>query len=305
MTLEDKFSELSLSDIHDFISLHQEEHIQLEFKTIKNPDMSSHDDRKNFAKALSGFANSSGGLIIWGIIAAKDSDGFDTACSEDEIQPLSRFISRLNELTGEAVLPNIDGVKHRSLPTSADRGFVISIVPESESGPHMAKLGENKYYKRNGDSFYQMEHFDLEDMFGRRKKPKLELFADVSGTDLQMQILIGITNNGRGTARAPYLAFAIPAPFVLSEWGIDGNRHEGLPRLYARGVEMSCCFGGSSDYVIHPGTTLQVASLFLGMPPPRNIILPKTITIDYEITAEDSRIIKASLAVNLANSENT
>ena len=42
----------------------------------------------------------------------------------------------------------------------------------------MAKLGENRYYKRSGDSFYQMEHFDLEDMFGRRRKPKLKMSSD-------------------------------------------------------------------------------------------------------------------------------
>lgn len=29
----------------------------------------------------------------------------------------------------------------------------------------MAKLEEDRYYKRSGDSFYRMEHFDLEDMF--------------------------------------------------------------------------------------------------------------------------------------------
>ena len=39
----------------------------------------------------------------------------------------------------------------------------------------MAKLGEDRYYKRSGDSFYRMEHFDLEDMFGRRPKPLLTL----------------------------------------------------------------------------------------------------------------------------------
>jgi hypothetical protein len=37
----------------------------------------------------------------------------------------------------------------------------------------MAKLGEDRYYKRSGGAFYVMEHFDLEDVFGRRQKPKI------------------------------------------------------------------------------------------------------------------------------------
>jgi hypothetical protein len=303
MTLEIKFSTISSSDVYDLIARHQEEHLQLEFKTINSPDMASSDDKRNLARALSGFANSSGGILIWGVIAVKDSDGIDTASSTAEIQSLSRFITRLNELTGNAALPIIDGVMHRPLPTSDDRGFAVSIVPASESGPHMAKLGENRYYKRSGDSFYQMEHFDIEDMFGRRKKPKLELYAHVRGSGPQTEITIGITNNGRGTARAPYLAFNAPAPFHLSIYGIDGNGHEGLPRLHARGSELPLLFGGNSNYVIHPETTLQVASLFLGIPPPGNLTLPETVAIDYEITAEDSRIVKARLDVSLAHTE--
>jgi hypothetical protein len=42
----------------------------------------------------------------------------------------------------------------------------------------MAKFGQDRYYKRSGDTFRRMEHFDLEDMFGRRPRPKLELQID-------------------------------------------------------------------------------------------------------------------------------
>jgi hypothetical protein len=301
MTLETTFSEISPQGVYDLIARHQEEHLQLEFKTITNSDMSSLDDRHNLARALSGFANSSGGILIWGITAAKNPDGVDAASSAAEIKSLSRFIARLNELTGEAVLPIIDGVMHRALPTADDQGFVISIIPESDSGPHMAKLGVNRYYKRSGDSFYMMEHFDIEDMFGRRKKPRLELYTQVRGTGPRTEIVIGIINNGRGTARAPYLAFAAPKPFILSNYGIDGNGHDGLPMLHARGGELPHRFGGNSSYVIHPETTLQIACLFFGIPAPVNLIIPETVAIDYEITAEDSRLLRASQEVRLAH----
>ena len=33
------------------------------------------EERRNFAKAVSGFANSDGGLIVWGIDARPNSDG--------------------------------------------------------------------------------------------------------------------------------------------------------------------------------------------------------------------------------------
>jgi hypothetical protein len=70
----------------------------------------------------------------------------------------------------------------------------------------MAKLGEDRYYKRSGDSFYRMEHFDLEDMFGRRQKPNLHLRlrhdrsqqrADEELEELHFSLL----NNGRAIAK--------------------------------------------------------------------------------------------------------
>jgi len=166
----------------------------------------------------------------------------------------------------------------------------------------MAKLGENRYYKRSGDSFYRMEHFDIEDMFGKRRKPKLELYAFVKGQKNLTNIVIGIKNNGRGTAKAPYLAFSAPEPFVLSIYGVDGNGNEGLPRLFVDEVDLKHKkhrFGGSPDFVIHPNTTLLVASLFLEIPTLPSINLPQSVTIDYTIAAEDCRMLEGALEVNL------
>jgi hypothetical protein len=105
------------------------------------------------------------------VLAKKNQDGVDCAQAPAEISSLKLFLSRLNELTGEALSPVVDGVQHKLLETSAETGFAATFVPESLSGPHMAKLGDDRYYKRSGASFYRMEHFDLEDMFGRRQKP--------------------------------------------------------------------------------------------------------------------------------------
>jgi AhpD family alkylhydroperoxidase len=122
---------------------------------------------------VSGFANSSGGIIVWGVDARKNAQDVDCAVGRKEIEPIKLFLSRLNALTGQAVSPIVDGIRHRAIETTENSGFAITLVPETESGPHMAKLGEDRYYKRSGDSFYKMEHFDLEDMFGRRPEANL------------------------------------------------------------------------------------------------------------------------------------
>jgi hypothetical protein len=81
-------------------------------------------------------------------------------------------------------------------------GVVVTLVPETDSGPYMAKLGEQRYFKRSGDSFYQMEHFDLEDMFGRRQKPKIEiLFEEGKAEGGIEELVVFLFNQGRAIAR--------------------------------------------------------------------------------------------------------
>src|SRR5215216_5245108 len=160
MSLSDQFESLTIADVDNYLALSQEENVYLDFKRINRPDLGHADDKKNLAKAISGFANSSGGLIVWGIDARKNPAGVDCATDRVEIEPLSLFISRLNELTSRAASPIVDGVRHKPIVVSGDRGYAVTLVPESDSGPHMAKLSEDRYYKRSGDTFYKMEHYD-------------------------------------------------------------------------------------------------------------------------------------------------
>jgi predicted HTH transcriptional regulator len=204
MNLSETFDRLGLKEIEEFLELGQEENLQLDFKIINNANLNGSDDKRNLAKCISGFANSSGGIIVWGVDARKNAQDVDCAVGRKEIKPIKLFLSRLNTLTGQAVSPIVDGIRHRAIETSENSGFAITLVPETESGPHMAKLGEDRYYKRSGDSFYKMEHFDLEDMFGRRQQPKLELQIETSpATDdnPSEDVTFRIKNSGRAVAK--------------------------------------------------------------------------------------------------------
>jgi hypothetical protein len=202
MDLLETFEQLTLAQIDDYLKREQEEHLQLDFKTIKGANLASADDRRSFAKSLSGFANSAGGIIVWGIDARKNDQGVDCAGATSEIKQLTILLSRLNEFTGQAVSPIVDGVRHKLIERTEDTGFAATLVPESQSAPHMAKLSEDRYYKRAGASFYKMEHFDLEDMFGRRQKPNLEMVLEEGPKgDENEDLIVLLLNQGRAVAR--------------------------------------------------------------------------------------------------------
>jgi hypothetical protein len=259
MDLAQIFDSLSMATLEEYIAYAQEENLHLEFKCLNSADMRGRDDRRNFACVISGFANAAGGIIVWGIQARNNDNQVDCATALMAIPNVALLVSRLNQLTGEAADPIADGIRNRVVHASATgEGFAATLAPESESGPHMAKLGENRYYKRSGDSFYTMEHFDIADMFGRRRKPQLEFYARSVPANAG-QIVVGLVNKGRATAYAPYLRVTIPPPFSRSRYGVDGNGSHGLPFLPAQSRLDSYSFGASTDFLIHPGVDVDIA----------------------------------------------
>lgn len=262
MGLLEEFNGLTAEEISNYPKYSKEEHVQLEFKTINNSNMSVRDDRKNFAKSISGFANSSGGLVIWGVDARKNEQAVDAAVATAEIDQLGLFCSRLNELSNQATQPSVEGLVHRKLETAADKGFVVSYVPESTAVPHMAKLGEDRYYKRNGTSFLKLEHYDLEDMFGRRQRPNLEISVvnrqatnDFAGELVEINIL----NIGRGIAKHVGFLVEVVGANVL-------NARQPLQNVSSLNPGRQFCQYSNDVNVIHPNSIQTQIGSFVAAP---------------------------------------
>lgn len=79
------------------------------------------------------------------------------------------------------------------------------------------------------------------------------LATQVEGTGTtDPQIIVGLRNDGRATARAPFLAIRCDGGFHRSEFGLDGNRNEGMP-LLSRFVipEYPWSYGGGTEIAVH------------------------------------------------------
>ena len=251
-TLEDIFASLEADDIQKWVAERRQEDLTLDFKLAPS-SLESPGERKMLAKAISGFSNSSGGLLVWGVDARKDPDtGVDSAVEAKPLDKPELFLNNLTRHSGTAVSPTPARVLHRLV---SSKEFAVTFVPETESEPVMAKFGHDRYFKRSGDSFYRMEHYDVSDMFGRRQRPVLALELEIEPD----AVLVSVMNTGRGLAKAPYLGLWLPPNFKPSQYGYDGNGTFGLRRGgYAYGM---CRFGGDAGIVIHSGQTLLVTKL--------------------------------------------
>lgn len=274
---------MNIETIRQFVENRREEDLYLDFKNVLDPSL-NRSDRKNLAIALSGFANSDGGIVVWGVDARPNDQGIDCATQLRDIANAQQCLTRLNEFTGQCVSPLVDGVIHKAIRSNGDAGFCASLIPASDSGPHMAKGGEDHYYKRSGSAFYKLEHFDIADMFGRRRRPVLSvrLLPEGEGRSL----LVAVRNDGRGVARAPYLGLELPTSYRASAYGADGNGRFGLRPLGQH--DARCSFGGDSTTVIHVGQELIVTQLQASATTPDGRpILDGVQRFRYDLAAED------------------
>jgi len=271
-TLENEYEATDLQHIQAFGSQHRQEDLHLDFKTVKDGVSLGRDDRKNLAICVSGFANSDGGIVVWGVEAKQDrKTKIDCVRSLKPIRNLSACLSEFNTLIGQAADPILENTRNKSIVLDDDKGFIITLVPRGDHQPYEAKLGEDRCYKRSGSSFYRLERYELEQMFARPRAPKLELFTDIvcgsmisgpGGPSYRVSIFIGIENRGNGIARFPRLEFDRCPTFRDSSYGLDGNHHTGLPRVVPRnfGVNRRAFQGGANDVVLGGGR-LEVTKL--------------------------------------------
>ena len=247
------------------------ERVHFDFKEktqASNPKLDDA-DKRNLAKAISGFANGSGGVLIWGIE--------DSSISPRPISQVSEFIDGILQMAHQITDPTVPGIDGDFVASDAnpDNGFGFILIPESELPPHRVVLSlskvQNHYYMRTGSSFAIVAHAQLEDMFGRRPRPKLVLTHENSmgmrsGNEVEISVKVSIRNIGRGLARYPFLSLEVDAPHGLARWGLDGNGSFGLPVIETANpaghgddrIYRSSKFGSQEGVVIHSGMTHPV-----------------------------------------------
>lgn len=233
------------------------------------------DDKRNVARAVSGFANTEGGVLIWGIE--------DRTLKPRPIADAERFAQALVDFAKLATAPTVVGLDAGVLPADEPGyGFVALYIPESELPPHRVVVSckdgnandaggtikdlkiKDHYFFRTADSFIVASHIHLEFLFKRRPAPHLEITRRLdtwghSGEYLNVVVFVGIRNSGRGDARGPFMAALVHKPYKVDEYGIDGNNNFGLPRNKASsGEDSEVLFGLSSDPIIPSGVSRDV-----------------------------------------------
>jgi hypothetical protein len=125
--------------LENFVADRQAEELFLDFKRASNDGADAkltNSDRKNLSKAISGFGNSEGGVVVWGVDCSLDTDGADVAKALVPIENPRRFASLLQGAISGCTIPPHSKVENHVIDDNNGRGYVITLIPKSDAVPN-------------------------------------------------------------------------------------------------------------------------------------------------------------------------
>lgn len=255
-------------------------------------------DKNNLARALSGFANADGGVLIYGLEAkGGDRHKADVVTRVSPVCDIAKAHSEVVSLVGQLVEPRVDGVDVRrfSLQHLPDSGFILVYVPASSLGPHRSRR-DREYHRRHGSGFFRMEHYEIAEMFGRRLGPELRIRWELRQFDITnagvgiARISLGIENVGRATAKYPCLTIKHPNHQPFAELPSGLSRRTSFDRW-------TTIFGGSVNDVIYPASVLDITVFQQNYQFDATNPAVTLVELEYSLSAEDMETFTGTLRI--------
>lgn|GEM_PF-2088136 len=150
----------SLDDLHSLIKNRIQEDLHLEYKA--SPAIAD-SQRGEIAKDVSAFANSDGGVLVYGVV---EKDQYPLRIDEGvDAQTFNR--EWLENVITSNVSPRLDGVVIHAIEIAPDRCAYVVEVPKSYRGPHQERKSK-RYHKRFNFKSEPMEDYEINDVRNRR-----------------------------------------------------------------------------------------------------------------------------------------
>ncbi len=137
------FDDISAEHIGRLVQNEVFEDRTLEYKAAL--ELETRDQRAEFLKDVSGFANGQGGTIVYGV---REGEG-DAKGRAIETVPMSLRPDATHQLIDEILRDGIDeripGVLHKAVACEGGKFFYVVRIPPSPLAPHMVSFGQLRY----------------------------------------------------------------------------------------------------------------------------------------------------------------
>lgn len=174
----------TFEDLHRLISEGESESYYLECKAPSQPKLSS-DLQATLAKAISGFSNSDGGVIIWGMSTTKKLHSeLDLMTQIEPIGNCKSFAAELANKIPTLTVPAIRTYEQKLIKEkpSAERGIVVTYIPPVTGDP-IQSLKDELFYFRSGASFSKAPHHMIKRLFAATESPDIHCIVSAQNSE--------------------------------------------------------------------------------------------------------------------------
>jgi len=198
-----------------------------EFLDFKSGKAQEKDAKRLWSEALSGFANTEGGVVVWGIDARREASPddpsvkLDTACGFLYVEKPTSFAQILKDWQLEATEEAPGGVEIVPYPSEPDgSGFIVCYVPEGRQKPYRASRAQDRqYYIRIGSSFTVIPHALLRTLFYPQFTPSFGVVVELvystgHGQHPAIEFRGSLVNTGLATAEGMRVVIKASRPEV-------------------------------------------------------------------------------------------
>ena len=208
----------SIEELKQLIENEVQENIHLDYKA--SASLEKNDKKKDeIAKDVSAFANSDGGVIIYGIV---EKDNLPVKIDEG----VENKREWLEQIINSRISPTIDGVNILPIPVDGNKCVYVVEVPKSYRAPHQ-HANEKKYYKRFNFMSQPMEDYEIKDIRSRSTRVEQLVYFDIF---IESSVFVDFLIQNQTNTPALDVEFNFSQQLVWSE-------NDYIPPLFEKGIK--------------------------------------------------------------------
>lgn len=251
------------------IETKESEGVYLDFKASKDPDTRQPTStltpkgEEHLAKLISAFANTLGGVIVWGV-----AEQNKRAAVPEPIPDVAMFVRALETAVPKCAAPAVIGVRsHPIFVGGGSSGYAVTYVPRGHTAHQCVNGGAYNYWNRNAESTTVLDHVRVEALIMSRARPELTLFISSSRVRIRMDgiqylaVTLGVQNAGSVVARDVALSVSMSDLDLAVEKNAAAEG-EIVHIVTASGeIQTAKLFALPSSEVVHPGVVRELCEL--------------------------------------------
>ncbi len=184
------------------------EDLYLECKSPRDSHL-GRGEKDHLARALSGFSNTSGGVLIYGVSTTNhDHGGIDVMTQIQPLGAIRKFEQQLTSAVPTLTTPPVLNVqtkvlRHRPHDT---RGVVVAYIPKTMGDP-VQVVKDSKFYFRSGDDFTVAPYEMVKRLFSATESPDLHpvFLSDHIKLEMDESFTVPIIVENRSSATAQHV----------------------------------------------------------------------------------------------------